>query len=106
MLKQTTNTWKIMSLKNRQNTYCTLISIICMVGQWLVVLLMMDLSGSIISWWITWITKSILAPETLAIPYNILSDYCKQVADDYRIKVGDVMKLVPNLRNKTNYVAH
>ena len=54
-----------------------------MVGQWLVVLLMMDLSGSRISWWITWITKSILAPETLAIPYNILSDCCKQVADEY-----------------------
>ena len=63
---------------------------------------MMDLSGSRISR----SRKSILAPETLAIPYNILSDYCKQVADDYRIKVGDVMKLVPNLRNKTNYVAH
>ena len=84
MLKQAINTWKIMILKNRQNTYCTLISIICMVGQWLVVLLMMDLSASRISWWITWITKSILAPETLAIPYKILSDYYKQVADEYR----------------------
>ena len=33
-----------------------------------------------------------LAPEKLAIPYEILSDYRKKIADTYRIKVGDVMK--------------
>ena len=32
--------------------------------------------------------------------------YCKKVADKYRIKVGDVKKLIPNLGNKTNYVLH
>ena len=47
-----------------------------------------------------------LAPEKLAIPYDMLSDYCKKIADEYRIKVGDVMKLIPNLGNKTNYVLH
>ena len=26
--------------------------------------------------------------------------------DKYGIKVGDVMKLIPNLGNKTNYVLH
>ena len=36
----------------------------------------------------------------------MLSDYCKKIADEYRIKVGDVMKLIPNLGNKTNYVLH
>ena len=47
-----------------------------------------------------------LAPEKLAIPYNMLSDYCKKFADEYGIKVGNVKKLIPNLGNKTNYVLH
>ena len=29
------------------------------------------------------------APEKLAIPYDMLSDYCKKFADEYEIKVGD-----------------
>ena len=33
-----------------------------------------------------------LAPEKLAIPYEMLSDYRKKIADRYGIKVGDVMK--------------
>ena len=37
-----------------------------------------------------------LAPEKLAIPYDV-SDYCKKIEDKYGIKLGDVMKLVPNL---------
>ena len=32
-----------------------------------------------------------VAPEELAIPYDMLSDYCKRIADEYVIKVGDVM---------------
>ena len=47
-----------------------------------------------------------LAPEKPAIPYHMLSDYCKKVADKYGIKVGDVMKLILNLCDKTNYVLH
>ena len=35
-----------------------------------------------------------------------MSYYCKKFADKFGIKVGDVMKLVPNLDNKTNYVLH
>ena len=46
-----------------------------------------------------------LAPEKLAILYD-LSDCCKKIADECRIKVGDVMTLIPNLGNKTNYVLH
>ena len=47
-----------------------------------------------------------LAPEKLAISSDMLSDYCKKIADEYEIKVGDVEKLIPNLGNKTNYVLH
>ena len=47
-----------------------------------------------------------LGSEKLAIPYDMLSDYCKKIADEYEIKVGDVKKLIPNLGNKTNYVVH
>ena len=36
----------------------------------------------------------------------MLSDYRKKIADEYGIKVGDVMKLIPNLDNQTNYVLH
>ena len=36
----------------------------------------------------------------------MLSKYCKEIADKYDIKVGDVKKLIPNLRNKTKYVIH
>ena len=36
----------------------------------------------------------------------MLSDYCKEIADKYEIKIGDVKKLIPNLGNKTNYVVH
>ena len=48
----------------------------------------------------------LLASEKLAVSSDILSKYCKKVADKYRIKVGDVKKLIPNLGNKTKYVLH
>ena len=47
-----------------------------------------------------------LAAENLAIPYAMLSDYCKEIAEEYGIKVSDVKKLIPNLGDKTNYVVH
>ena len=34
-----------------------------------------------------------LSSEKLAIPYDMLSNYCKKFADEYRIKVGDVKKI-------------
>ena len=43
-----------------------------------------------------------LAPEKLAILYDMLSDYCKKVVDEYGIKVGGVKKL----GDKTNYIVH
>ena len=45
MLKQIINTWMIMTLKNCQNLYVTLIWTICMVGDWVNIFLMADLSG-------------------------------------------------------------
>ena len=47
-----------------------------------------------------------LAPEKLTVTNDMLSKYCKKIADKYEIKVGDVKKLIPNLGNKTNYVVH
>ena len=47
-----------------------------------------------------------LAPEKLAIRFGILSNYCKNIADKYGIKVANLMKLIPNLGEKTNYVLH
>ena len=47
-----------------------------------------------------------LAPEKLAVTNDMLSKYCKEIADKYDIKVGDVKKVIPNLGNKTKYVVH
>ena len=47
-----------------------------------------------------------LAPEKFAVSSDILSSYCKKIADEYNTKVGDVKKLIPNLSSKSNYVIH
>ena len=47
-----------------------------------------------------------LAPQKLAVSSDMLLKYCKKVADKYKIKDGDVKKLIPNLCNKTNYVVN
>ena len=47
-----------------------------------------------------------LGPGKLIVTNDILSKYCKSIADEFDIKVGDVKKLIPNLGNKTNYVLH
>ena len=47
-----------------------------------------------------------LAPEKIGIPYDMLSDSYKRIADEYEIKVSEVEKLVPNLGEKTDYVLH
>ena len=46
------------------------------------------------------------APEKLAVSSDMLSNYCKKIADKYKTKIGDVKNLVRNLGNKTNYVVH
>ena len=35
-----------------------------------------------------------LAPEKLAVSSDMLSKYCKKIANKYEIKVGDVKKLI------------
>ena len=35
-----------------------------------------------------------LAPEKLEIPYDIFSDYCRKIANEYGIKVRNVMTLI------------
>ena len=47
-----------------------------------------------------------LAPEKLIVTNDIISNYCKSIADKYEIKAGDIKKLIPNLGNKTKYVVH
>ena len=47
-----------------------------------------------------------LTPERIAIPYEMLSDYCKKIADKYGIKIVGIKELIPNLGDKTNYVVH
>ena len=47
-----------------------------------------------------------LALEKIEISYNMLSNYCKIIADWYGIKVGGCKKLIPNFGNKNNYVLH
>ena len=47
-----------------------------------------------------------LGQEELAVSSDMLSKYCQEIADKYKIKVGDVKKLIPNLGNKTKYVLH
>ena len=46
-----------------------------------------------------------LAPENLEISNDMLK-YCSETAKKYRMKVGDVKKLVPNLGNKSKYVVY
>ena len=40
----------------------------------------------------------LIAPEKLALSYDTLSDYCKEI--------GDVKQFVPNLGNQSNYILH
>ena len=47
-----------------------------------------------------------IAPEKLAISYDMLSDYYQKLVHKYGIQVGDAKWLIPNLNNKTNYVLH
>ena len=47
-----------------------------------------------------------LAPEKLAVSGDMLSKYCQKIVDKYKIKVGDVKKLISNLGSKTKYVLH
>ena len=47
-----------------------------------------------------------LAPEQIAVDEADLSPYCKALRQQFKCSVGKVQKLIPNLRNKQNYVLH
>ena len=47
-----------------------------------------------------------LAPEKMRVSKDMLSDYCLSIAEKYDVKVGDIAKLIPNLRDKSCYVLH
>ena len=47
-----------------------------------------------------------LCLEKIEVGYDMLSDYCKDIASRYNIKVGDIKKLIPSLYNKIRYIIH
>ena len=47
-----------------------------------------------------------LPPDNIFVSNDMLSNYCKKIADKYEIKVGDVKKLISHLGYKTNYEVH
>ena len=47
-----------------------------------------------------------LAPEKLKVSDDMLSSYCLSITKEYEIRVGEVNKLIPNLKSKKNYVVH
>ena len=47
-----------------------------------------------------------LAPEKVKVTKDMLSDYCKTIADKYNISIGLVHKLIPTLNDKEKYVLH
>ena len=42
-----------------------------------------------------------LAPEKLDVSSDMLSEYCKEIADKYEIEIGNIKMLIPNLGNKS-----
>ena len=47
-----------------------------------------------------------LAAEKVKVTEDMLSDYCKQIAEKYGISIGLVYKLIPTLGKKEKYVLH
>ena len=47
-----------------------------------------------------------LAAEKIKVTEDMLSPYCREIAEKFEVKVGLVEKLVPTLLNKERYVLH
>ena len=47
-----------------------------------------------------------VAPEKAKVSKNMLSAYCKKIAEKYNISIGLVSKFIPTLRDKKEYVLH
>ena len=47
-----------------------------------------------------------VAPEKAKVSKNMPSEYCKKIAETYKISIGQVNKLIPMLKDKKEYVLH
>ena len=47
-----------------------------------------------------------VCPENVKVSNDMLSGYCKKIAEKYKISIGLVSKLIPTLRDKKEYVLH
>ena len=47
-----------------------------------------------------------VCPEKVRVSNDMLSSYCKKIAEKYNISIGLVSKLIPTLRDKKEYVLH
>ena len=47
-----------------------------------------------------------VAPEKAKVFKNMLSGYCKKIAEKYKISIGQMNKLIPTLKDKKEYVLH
>ena len=47
-----------------------------------------------------------VAPEKAKVSKNMVSRYCKKIAEKYKISIGQVNKLIPTLKSKEKYVLH
>ena len=47
-----------------------------------------------------------LGPEKMKVAKDMLSDYCKKIADKFNISSGLVHKLIPTLNDKEKYILH
>ena len=48
----------------------------------------------------------LIAPEKAKVFKNMLSGYCKKIAEKYKIPISQVNKLIPTLKDKKEYVLH
>ena len=46
------------------------------------------------------------APEKFKVTDDMLSDYCREIKEKFKISSGNVNKLIPTLSDKKNYVLH
>ena len=47
-----------------------------------------------------------LAPEKISVQLEMLSDYCREILEKEKTKIGGVEKLIPTLRKREKYVLH
>ena len=47
-----------------------------------------------------------VAPEKAKVSKNMLSGYCRKIAEIYNISISQVNKLIPMLKSKEKYILH